>query len=77
MRYFEHMMRAHQSFEKDVMLGKTARARKKGRPRMLWMDDIKRVTGLSVVEIIGEQHSQEEKTDQCLIQGEGYGKPLL
>ena len=26
---------------------------------------------------ISVQHSQEEKTDQCLIQGEGNGKPLL
>ena len=27
------------------------------------------------MEIINEQHSQEEKTDQYLIQGEGNGKP--
>ena len=57
------------------MLGITGGARKKGKPGMLWMDDIKSVTGLSVndlnqlvrdrekVEIISEQHSQEEKTD--------------
>ena len=51
---------------------------------MRWMDDIKSVTGLKSVserqekvEIISEQHSQEEKTDQCLIEGEGNGKPLL
>ena len=30
------------------MLGMTAGARKKGKPRMRWMDDIKRLTGLSV-----------------------------
>jgi hypothetical protein len=40
-------MRAHQSLEKDIMLGITAGARKKGKPRMQWMD-IKSVTGLSV-----------------------------
>ena len=47
MRYFGHVMRAHQSLEKDIMLGITAGTRKKGKPRMLWMD-IKSVTGLSV-----------------------------
>ena len=30
------------------MLGITTGARKKGKPRMQWMDDIKSVTGLSV-----------------------------
>ena len=39
MRYFGHVMRAHQSSEKDIMLGITAGAR---------MDDIKSITGLSV-----------------------------
>ena len=29
------------------------------------------------VELISEQHSQEDETDQYLIQGEGNGKPLL
>ena len=48
MRYFGHVMRAHQSLKKDIMLGITAGARKKGKPRIRWMDDIKSVTGLSV-----------------------------
>jgi len=48
MRYFGHVMRAHQSLEKDIMLGITGGARRKGKPRMRWMDDIKSVTGLSV-----------------------------
>ena len=48
MRYFGHMMRAHQSLEKNIMLGITGGARKEGKPRMRWMDDIKSVTGLSV-----------------------------
>jgi hypothetical protein len=55
---------------------------------MQWMDDIKSVTGLSVNYLnqlmkdkkkwnLLVKHSQEEKTDQCLIQGEGNGKLLL
>ena len=47
-RYFGHMMRAHKSLEKDIILGITAGARKKGKLRMRWMDDIKSVTGLSL-----------------------------
>ena len=83
-------MRAHQSLEKDILLGITAGATKKWKPRMRWMVYIKSVTGLYVNELnqlvketyseialIGEQHSQEEKMDKCLIQGEGNGKPLL
>jgi hypothetical protein len=48
MPYFEHVMKAHQSLDKDIMLGITGGARKKGKPRMWWMDDIKSLTGLSV-----------------------------
>ena len=40
-------MRAHRSLEKDIMLGITAGARKKGKPRMRWMGDIKSVTDLN------------------------------
>jgi hypothetical protein len=34
--------------EKDIMLGITVGARKKGKPRMRWMGDIKCVNGLSL-----------------------------
>ena len=48
MRYFEHVMGAHQSLAKGIMLGITGGARKKGKPRMRWMNDVKSVTGLLV-----------------------------
>ena len=85
MRYFGRVMRTHQSLEKCIILGITAGARKKGKPRMRWTYYIKSVTGLSVndlnqlvkdkekVEPIIEQHRQEYKTDQ----GEGNVKSLL
>ena len=44
-------MRAHQSLEKDIMLGITTGARKKGKLRMRWMDGIKSVTGLPVIDL--------------------------
>ena len=85
MQYVRHMMRAHQSLEKDIILGITAQARKKGKPCMWWMDDIKSCnwTLSKWLKIVSERKekmaliSQEEKTDQCLIQGESNGKPLL
>ena len=40
-------------------------------PRFISVKDRKKVALISV------QHSQEEKTDQSLIQGEGNGKPLF
>ena len=48
MRYFGHVIRACQYLEKYMILGIAAGARKKGKPQMRWMDDIKSVTGLSV-----------------------------
>ena len=47
-RYFGQIMREHQSLEKDIMLGIAEGARKKGKPRMRWMDDIKSVTRLLI-----------------------------
>ena len=81
-------MRARQPLEKYIMLGITSGARKKGKPRMRWLDGIKSVTGLSVNDLkllvkdrkkwnSLEQYSQEEKTGKCLIQREGNGKPFL
>ena len=48
MRYLVQVMRAHQSLEKCIMLEITAGAKKKGKPRMLWRDDTKIITRLSV-----------------------------
>jgi hypothetical protein len=42
------LIRTHQSLEKDIMLGITAGARKKGKPLLRWMGDIKSLNGLSV-----------------------------
>ena len=65
MRYSRHVLRAHQSLEKDIMLGITAGARKKGKPHMQWMDDIKTVTGLSVNDL--NQLAKDRKKWQSLV----------
>ena len=71
------------------MLGITTGARMKGKPCMQWMDDKKKCNSTlrkllksvserqEKVELISEQHIQEEKTDQYVFKGEGNGKPLL
>ena len=39
-RYFGHLMRRSDSFEKTLMLGKIEGRRRRGRQRMRWLDGI-------------------------------------
>ena len=40
LQYFGHLMRRADSFEKALMLGKIEGRRRRGRPRMRWLDGI-------------------------------------
>ena len=40
LRYFGHLMRRSDSFEKTLMLGKIEGGRRRGRQRMRWLDGI-------------------------------------
>ena len=40
LQYFGHLMRRADSFEKTLMLGKIDGRRRRGRPRMRWLDGI-------------------------------------
>ena len=40
LQYFGHLMRRADSFEKTLMLGKIGGRRRRGRPRMKWLDGI-------------------------------------
>ena len=40
LRYFGHLMRRSDSFEKILMLGKIEGRRRRGRQRMRWLDGI-------------------------------------
>ena len=40
LKYFGHMMRRADSFEKTLMLGKIEGRRRRGRQRMRWLDGI-------------------------------------
>ena len=52
--YYGHTMRKQGScLEKEIMQGTMPGARRRGRPRKAWMDNIKTWTGLPVEESIG------------------------
>ena len=40
LQYFGHLMQRNDSFEKTLMLGKIGGGRRRGRPRMKWLDGI-------------------------------------
>ena len=40
LQYFGHLMQKTDSFEKTLMLGKIGGRRRRGRPRMRWLDGI-------------------------------------
>ena len=40
LQYFGHLMQRADSFEKTLMLGKIEGKRRRGRPRMRWLDGI-------------------------------------
>ena len=40
LKYFGHLMRREDSLEKTLMMGKTEGKRRRGRPRMRWLDSI-------------------------------------
>ena len=51
--YYGHTMRKQAScLEKEIMQGTMPRARRRGRPRTAWMDNIKTWTGLSMEESV-------------------------
>ena len=51
LRYVGHVMRSDGSLEKDVMIGKVEGSRRKGRPRMRFLDTVKAMIGRSVTKI--------------------------
>ena len=50
LQYFGHFMRRVDSFEKTLMLGRIG-GRRRGRPRMRWLDGITDSMGVSLSEL--------------------------
>ena len=50
-QYFGHLMRRADSFEKTLMLGMIEGRRRRGRPRMRWLDGITDLMDVSLSEL--------------------------
>ena len=64
--YYGHTMRKQGScLEKEIMQGIMPGACRRGRPRMVWMDNIKTWTGLSVEESIRMTEDRDKWRKYC------------
>ena len=60
LRYFGHVIRKDNSIEKNIMLGKVAGKRKRGKQRTRWIDGVKDMMGKDISELVRESLDRQE-----------------
>ena len=51
LQYFGHLMQRTDSFKKTLMLGKIVGGRRRGRPRVRWLDGITDLMDMSLIKL--------------------------
>ena len=67
LQYFGHLMRRVDSLEKTLMLGGIGGRRRRGRPRMRWLDDIMDSMDVSLSELL--EMVMDREAWRAVIQG--------
>ena len=67
LKYFGYLMRREDSLEKTLMLGKTEGKRRRGRPRMRWLDSITDVMKMNLSKL--RETVEDRKAWRAMVYG--------
>ena len=67
LQYFGHLMRRKDSLEKTLMLGKCDGKRRRGRPRMRWLDSVCEATNMNLTQL--REAVEDRRAWRALVHG--------